>query len=75
MRWVTYQENNQNKSMSKTNTSGIKGVSFHKRTNKWCSYISIDGNHKHLGCFESLEDAKQARRNAARNQYGEFVNE
>ena len=35
LRWATSKENNQNKSMGKNNTSGIVGVSWDKKSNKW----------------------------------------
>ena len=44
----------------KDNTSGFQGVSWDKRTNKWVTYISIDGKIKYLGLFESPEDASEA---------------
>ena len=34
LRWATRAENNQNASMRKDNTSGVKGVSWDKDTNK-----------------------------------------
>jgi len=35
LRWVTTKENAQNAKLSAKNTSGFKGVSFHKKLNKW----------------------------------------
>lgn len=42
------------------NTSGYRGVSWHKKLNKWYSYINIKGKKKHLGMFENKEDAAKA---------------
>ena len=47
-----------------TNTSGYKGVSLFKKTNKWTAYIHVKGKKKHLGYFNSKEDAIKARKTA-----------
>jgi hypothetical protein len=41
-------------------TSKYKGVSWNKNTNKWVSYITINGKTKHLGLFISEEEAHEA---------------
>ena len=41
-----------------------KGVSWHKRSNKWAAYIKINGKTKHLGYFNDLEEAISARLDA-----------
>ena len=38
------------------------GVSFHRRSNKWRAYVHRDGEHIHLGLFETKEEALEARR-------------
>ena len=74
LRWATSTENGQNATMSKRNTSGSKGVSLKKNTQKWQAYIQIDGIPIHLGYFDNLEDAKQARITKANEAFGVFVN-
>eukprot|EP01038_Epipyxis_sp_PR26KG_P015173 gene15173-20439_t len=61
--------------MSKNNTSGIKGVCFDSNANKWKAYIRLDGILIHLGLFDNIEDAKQARVNKANEVFGEFIND
>ena len=56
-RWVDMHMQNTNKKIKNTNTSGYTGVSFHKGTKKWASYICIYGKSKHLGVFNTKEDA------------------
>lgn len=36
------------------------GVSFHKQCGKFKAQLRIDGAEKHLGLFDSVEDASQA---------------
>ena len=74
LRWATKKENGQNKTMHKNSTSGVKGVSFHTGNNKWCAYIRIDGILIHLGSYDNLEDAKQARIKRANESFGVFTN-
>ena len=45
-------------------TSQYSGVTWDKNTNKWKSYITINGKKKHLGSFTSEEEAAEAYQNA-----------
>ena len=74
LRWATHSENNPNRTMMSNNTSGVKGVSWDKDTNKWRSQINIDGININLGRFVHLEDAKQARITRANQAFGVFTN-
>lgn len=46
------------------NTSGVKGVSFHKRSGKYMAYITLAGKRHYLGLFGTIEEAARARREA-----------
>jgi len=74
LRWVTNQENNQNRSISSKNTSGVKGVTFDKVHKKWKAFINIDGKYISVGYYTILEDAKQARQTKAKELFGTFIN-
>lgn len=53
------------------NTSGIKGVGWHKLKKKWQAYIMINQKMVGLGCFEHKIEAAIARHNAEINyQWG-----
>lgn len=54
--------NHKNMAMRQDNTSGVTGVTFCKRLNKWKAYIKQNGKLKHLGCFSVFEDAVAARK-------------
>ena len=61
LRWATYEEQNINRapnSMPRNNTSGVRGVSWHKKNAKWQVKIMVDGTHLHLGYFDELHDAE-----------------
>jgi hypothetical protein len=74
LRWVTPSENNYNSSISITNTSGYKGVSFDKRSNKWTASIRHNNKTYHLGSFINKKDAIKARQLKAQELFGEFTN-
>lgn len=61
--------NSKNQSRRKTNTSGVTGVSWFARTNKWVAMIKGDGKVRNLGYFSTLEEAAEARK-AAERLYG-----
>ncbi len=48
--------------LTKANRSGIRGVSWAKNANKWTARGYRDGKAIHLGYFDNLEDAANARR-------------
>lgn len=67
---VTHQENMLNKGMYSNNTSGVKGVSWDKSKNKWCSNITANKKRYNLGCFDNFEDAVKARKEAEKKYFG-----
>lgn len=46
--------------LSSNNTSGFKGVSFHKPTQKWAARVTQFGKRKHIGLFNTASDAAKA---------------
>lgn len=74
LRFVTHNENNYNQSLNSRNTSGVKGVSFHKLSKQWRAYIKHEGKWFHLGLFANMEDAKKARQKKAKELFGEYMN-
>jgi len=75
LRWATHIENCQNTKIRINNTSSVKGVYFNKVRNKWNAQIMVDGIKIHLGCYDNLEDAKEARVRAAKAAFKDFINE
>lgn len=68
LRLVSRKGNQRNLSLRSDNTTGVSGVRFDKTANKskpWIVRIQIGGKPKHLGCFASLEEAKDVRDKAA----------
>lgn len=73
LRDVTNAENHKNRKIPKTNTSGVHGVSWYKRKQKWQAMIRTSGGHLHLGYFDSLDEAAKARKEAEK-LHGYHVN-
>ena len=63
LRIVTRSENQFNSGLRKDNTSGIKGVRWHERAQKWQVRITINGKES-TGLFDSIDDAARARQEA-----------
>jgi hypothetical protein len=63
-----------NSKLNSNNTSNFKGVHFAKQRNKWQAQIHFNGKNKHLGYFDKIEDAINARVKKAQELYGEFMN-
>lgn len=66
LRCVSIAENRRNQKTPITNTSGFIGVGWHKHTGKWRASIKINGRGIHLGGFDTIEEAIQAREAAQR---------
>jgi hypothetical protein len=72
LREATSQENNRNAGLRKDNSSGITGVGWHKRRQKFQARIAVDGRLIYLGRFDTLEEAAAARAKAESFYFGEF---
>lgn len=62
-------------SKQKNNTSGVRGVSFMKNKGKYRAYINLRGKQKHLGIFEALGEAKEARKAAEEKYFTPLIKE
>ena len=49
-------------------TSKLKGVSWHKSKGKWRACITVNGKSKHIGYFDSEEEAHEAYLNFKKGQ-------
>jgi len=65
LRLVTAARNARNLSRSSANTSGVTGVSWHKRKGEWQAKITFDGKQIHLGTYGAdFDEAVQVRKRA-----------
>ena len=73
LRKCTNSENVINRKIQSNNTSGYKGVSLIKKSNKWNAYIKTKNKRIHLGNYESKIDAAKAYNQASIKYHGEFA--
>lgn len=69
----TYIYSIQNKKMLKNNKSGVRGVCWDKRRNKWNAYIQFKGEKYNLGFFNTIEEAASVRKVAEEKLFGSFL--
>lgn len=74
LRIATQNQNKRNSALFASNTSGLKGVSWHKKSLKWRAQIGHNNKKIHLGSFDAKEDAHAAYCEAAIKYHGEFWN-
>jgi len=74
LRACTQLENSQNQQLRRSNTSGVKGVSWRPDKNRYRARITINGKEACLGHFLTLEEAEQAVVKARLSYHGEFAN-
>lgn len=72
LRLATPGESQRNRGTPKHNTSGYKGVSWHKWSQRWRAQIGSNGRSIDLGRFDTPEEARQAYEAAATARFGAF---
>jgi hypothetical protein len=73
LRLCSNKENVRYQTLSKMNTSGYKGVSIHKQTQKYRAQIRVNNRLMHLGLYTTKEEAAEAYNNAAIVHFGPFA--
>lgn len=73
LRGVTGYENHKNCKLFSNNTSGVTGVYYSNKTNKWISQIKANNKACYIGSYEDFFEACCARKSAER-KHGFHVN-
>lgn len=74
LRPATRSQNQRNIGRRSDNSSGVKGVTWHKHARKWQAQIQTNGKNVYLGRFDNVSDAAEAYSRAAAERHGEFAN-
>lgn len=74
LRLATRSENSKNTELLKSNTTGVKGVSWSKHTGKYSAYIRFNNIRLSLGHYPTIEKASEVVRAARERLHGEFAN-
>ena len=73
LREATNAQNAVNTGVIKTNTSGLKGVSYSSSHRKFRAQIMRGGRNRTIGLFDSAQAAHEAYAKAATECFGEFA--
>ena len=72
LRLATQAQNNANRRKYRNNKSGFKGV--YSSQGRWRAMIRIDRRGRHIGCFDTPEEAHAAYVAKAKELFGEYAN-
>ena len=72
LRICTQSNNCKNKSINSNNKSGIVGVYFDNRTQKWVASIKVNYKKINLGYFNTLDEAAKVRKEAEEKYFGDY---
>ena len=72
LRICTQSNNCKNKSINSNNKSGIVGVYFDNRTQKWVANIKVNYKKINLGYFNTLDEAAKMRKEAEEKYFGDY---
>jgi len=72
LREASLSENQMNRKFGK-NSSGVKGVVWHKSNKKWMAQLAIDGVNKYFGSFDDLELAELVVIEARNKYHGAYA--
>jgi hypothetical protein len=72
LRQATRSQNRANYRLRPQN-SGMKGITYRRKTGKWQAQIQVEGKKINIGSFLKPEEAHAAYRSAALHHFGEFA--
>ena len=73
LRKATRSQNNMNKTTCINSKTGITGVNFNGRKNRWRVRIGINSKKIHIGTYNSFDEAVAARKAAEAKYHGEYA--
>jgi hypothetical protein len=73
LREATKAQNAVNSGATARSKTGVKGVSWSDKENKWIAYIRVDGRSKRIGGFKDISAAASAYRSHSISLHGDFA--
>lgn len=75
LREASNSQNHMNRWLQVNNTSGEKGVVFHKPSGRWTARVKVNGKLHSLGYYDDKDDAIQIVRQERKRLHGDFNRE
>lgn len=75
LRPASYLTNSYNTSKNKGNTSGYRGVVWHKQRKKWVVQIKVGGKTRSFGLYDDINVAAEVAKQERKKLHGEFYAE
>jgi len=73
LRLATKQQNGRNRRREHNNSSGRRGVTWHKANRRWRARVTVSGKEILVGMFPTIEAAEAALVATERKLFGEFA--
>lgn len=74
LRSCTRSQNSCNKKIRRDNNTGVKGISWHKRSQKFIARVCYNGKRTHIGYFDDIEEARKSVQKCRDELHGIFAN-
>jgi hypothetical protein len=74
LRGATASQNACNKRKPKHNTSGVKGLTWSKKHNRWHASVFFEGRRKYVGMFKEISEATAALQKRREELHKDFAN-
>jgi len=59
--------------VNRNNTSGFRGINWHRNNNKWYARITFQGISYSLGYHDDIKDAVKARKKSEKELFGKYL--
>lgn len=73
LRFATGSQNSHNRGPQSNNTTGVKGVWFHKQRGRYVAEITVEGQKYYLGLFDTVPEAEKIVIAKREELVGEFA--
>ena len=73
LRVVSHIVNMANRGLQTNNKTGMNGVSFMKSNSRYYAQINVNGKRMYLGCYKTIEEAKEARLKAEKEYKDPYI--
>jgi len=73
LRAITHAQNCMNRNTGRNPASGVTGVYWNQKIQRYLVFIKANGVQRYLGCYADKEDAITARREGEKKYHGEYA--